>query len=696
VSDLQDSERAPVLAVAGGAGAMGSLFAELLLPHVNVCLLVDRFATSSGGATGVALAPLAERLGAVMVRQGFDVRLVAGGRQPEGKPPLTGREVRAAPAWLLARLPSAGTPWPTGGDLDGDVAAVVQRLQRFHDISKLVGLLTPEDAASASSLTDLLFVATHYGDDQQFASILAPYVAGIRPGSLVADLLSIKEAPVRALCHLFRPDVGVLGTHPLFGRMPVDVTGLVVATVEASDGRPQVPWQQWLLSRLANLGMLITPTGGGEHDAAMSYVQALTHFTLLCFAYTFVRANQDPTLLLPYRTPVFEPLLYLAARVASLAQHSPEVYRSIQAECTRPEVRRLFVATAQELLAAIEADGDAGKGGRGDEESPASGPAAPSLVPLIPSSPHPLVPPSSHLTNIFQTIGAPWTPSYHRDAEPFEQMVAMSSVLTEPINGLRHTLLRSAGQVKGIRNVRTGAVTLGAVYVDPLHHDRVDLASRLRYQRFNPTSGTLEGTGGNTLRGVPAADRRRIEATLGSLPLAQVQLLSDADMLAWLDANSGPRSGPDDYRGVPDPAAGAARPQRWRYVGKAHFDLSLAVPDWFDNDCLTRLLVGRRRGSGIVTVANLTAQDASGLAIDPGLRAATVRLATVLPPQDVLVLRADVEQPSPGSSAQRSTNIRREEDRRFATAIAQRQGELRQMAHDWLLAHGCAALHRRQ
>ena len=82
MSDLQDSERAPVLAVAGGAGAMGSLFAELLLPHVNVCLLVDRFATSSGGATGVALAPLAERLGAVMVRQGFDVRLVAGGRQP--------------------------------------------------------------------------------------------------------------------------------------------------------------------------------------------------------------------------------------------------------------------------------------------------------------------------------------------------------------------------------------------------------------------------------------------------------------------------------------------------------------------------------------------------------------------------------------------------------------------------------------
>ena len=669
-----------MLAVAGGAGAMGSLFAELLLPHVNVCLLVDRFATrSSESAEPVALAPLAERLSAVLVRQGFDVRLFAGGRQPVGQANLTGREVRAAPAWLLARPPNAGMPWPTGGDLGGDVAAVVQRLQQFHDISKLVGLLTPEDAEVVSSLTDVLFVATHYSDDQQFASILAPYAVGIRPGSLVADLLSIKVAPVRALCRLFRREVGVLGTHPLFGRTPGDVTGLVVATVTAPDGRPQVPWQQWLLSRLANLGMLITPTGAGEHDAAMSYVQALTHFTLLCFAYTFVRANQDPTLLLPYRTPVFEPLLYLAARVASLAQHSPEVYRSIQAECSRPEVRRLFVETAQELLAAIEADGDGSIRRVGDEEKQS------------------LASPSSHLSAIFQTLGAPWTPSYHRDAEPFEQMVAMSSVLTEPINELRHTLLRSAGQVKGIRNVRTGTVTLGAVYVDPLHHDRVDLASRLRYQRFNATSGTLEGTGGTTPRTEPPTDRRRIEATLGSLPLAQVQLLSDADMLAWLDANSGPRSGPDDYRGLPTPTTAFARPQRRRYVGKAHFDLSLAVPDWLDGDCLTRLLLGRGNGSGIVTVAELAAQDASGLAVDAGLRAATVRLATLLPPQAVLALRAEVaRQPSPGEPKESSTDVRRDEDRRFGQAVAYRQGKVRQMAQEWLLAHGCAALHQRQ
>ena len=61
-----------------------------------------------------------------------------------------------------------------------------------------------------------------------------------------------------------------------------------------------------------------------EHDDAMAFVQALTHFALLSFAYTFVRLDQDPADLLPLRTPVFEPLLYLASRVAYLARTSPD------------------------------------------------------------------------------------------------------------------------------------------------------------------------------------------------------------------------------------------------------------------------------------------------------------------------------------------------------------------------------------
>jgi prephenate dehydrogenase len=664
VNDL-DGFTTPVLTVAGGAGAMGSLFAELLLPSVDVCLLIDFFPPGEHRISeqGVALAPLVERLSAVLARAGLDVRMIVWNTPAASSEPPGPREARGAPAWLLARPREFTGQWPTLSDVPGDAGAWSQQLRRSHGICKIVGLLAPHDAGSAARMTDILLVATHFGDEAQFRETLAPYAARIRAGSLVADLLSMKQGPVAVMCQAFRPEVGVLGMHPLFGRAPGDVTGLVVAAAPAPDGRPVVRWQAWLLERLTKLGMLVTLTSPAEHDAAMSYVQALTHFALLCFAYTFVRANQDPTLLLPYRTPVFEPLLYLAARVASLAQRSPEVYRAVQAQCTRPELRRLFVETARDLLAAIESAGTA----TADQE------------PLL---------------AMFQRLGAPWTPGYYQDAAPFEQLVAMSSVLTEPINALRHTLLRSAGRIKAIRNLRTGAVTLGAVYVDPLHHDRVDLASRLRYRRFSLASGTLDGMAGRgDVAGTPSG-RRHLEAALGSLPLAQVKLLTDAELMLWLQVNTGPRTGPDDRRGLEDRKGPSLEP-RPRYVGKAHFDLSLAVPTWFDDDCLTRLLVGRKSGSGEITSVRLAPQDGAGLVVAPGCRAAIVYLACILTPQEVVTLRqsadSSADQAAPGRSPH---DQRRAADRQFAAALAARHAELRTMAHDWLLAHGCATLRR--
>jgi prephenate dehydrogenase len=679
VSDL-DAVPVPILAVAGGAGAMGSLFAELLLPRARCCVLFDRFATDEQGAEAprVALTPLVERLAAALGRQGFETRLFAAGRRSlEDARPVAGRDIRAAPAWLLARRTESSAPWPDAAELSGDVTTVAERLGHRPDLPVVVGFVTPNDAEAVARLADVLLVATHYGDAEQFARTLAPYAAGVRAGTLVADLLSIKAAPLATLCRVFSPGVGVLGMHPLFGRAPADITGLVVAVVPAPDGRPGVAWQSWLLAQLTSLGMLMTPTGAAEHDAAMGFVQALTHFALLCFAYTFVRANQDPTLLLPFRTPVFEPLLYLAARVAALAQRSPEVYRAIQAECTRPELRRLFVETAQELLAAIEAD--------------ASHPLSPPATVSLRSTTRP-DPPSSHLTDLLETLGAPWSPANRRDAEPFEQLVTMSSALTEPINGLRHALLRSAGQIRAIRNTRTGLVTLGMVYIDPLHHDRVDLASRLRYRRFNLTAGTLDGPDQGHPGLLPLSERQRLEAALSSLPLSQVQLLSEADMVAWLNLHAGPRSGPDDRRGAADVAIAPAV-HRVRYVGKGHFDLSVEVPDWFDDDCLTRLLVGRRCGGAHLTVARLRRQEATGMRTAIGRIAATVQIATILDPQEVLAIRqrASGSEPPNGGGPVGMAG-RQEADRQFAAAIIQRQAEARQAALDWLLAHGCGLL----
>jgi len=316
-------------------------------------------------------------------------------------------------------------------------------------------------------------------------------------------------------------------------------------------------------------------------------------------------------------------------------------------------------------------------------------------------------------------LGAPWSPAYHRGSEPYEHLVSMSALLTEPINSLRHELLRSAGRIRAIQHVRTGSVTLGSIYVDPLHHDRVDLASRVRFHRFNPTSGVLEGVDEAELQRLnPQLRRARVEAGLGSLPLSQVRLLSESQLMNWLGANTGPRVGPDrptlwqqEPDGTVEDAAsiapvgrrGALLPEggvltsRLRYVGKAEFSLSLLAPDWLDVDCVRRLLAGRSTvttDGGIVWSATLEPQQQiEQLAIPPGMRAVIIRIAVVLYPDGVLRLRdaARASALADPASGQRKRG-RQLEDRHFVAAVAEQQAAIRELTYAWLLRHGCHAV----
>jgi hypothetical protein len=165
-------------------------------------------------------------------------------------------------------------------------------------------------------------------------------------------------------------------------------------------------------------------------------------------------------------------------------------------------------------------------------------------------------------------------------------------------------------------------------------------------------------------------------------------------MLRWLSRTCGPRTGTDDRRGgETSPGAPGRGPERPRYVGKAHFDLSLAAPDWFDDDVLARLLADRPLGSGVVTAARLVAQPHAGLVVPPRSRPAIIQLAVLLHPQEVLRLRSAArgaiagERASTGRGAQR-----RAVDRRFTDDVAAQHAAIRQLAYDWLLAHGCDRL----
>lgn len=446
------------------------------------------------------------------------------------------------------------------------------------DIGPIHAVL-PSEAEQFLPRADVILLALGYEDAASFAATLEGYLPWLAAGSLLVDLGSTKSGPMAVLEREVRREVGLMGAHPLFGPTVSDLTGLIVAIVDPSDDRPTSPWRDWFIECLARLRMIITPTGATEHDDAMSFVQALTHFTLLSFAYAFVRLDRDPADLLAFRTPVFEPLLYLAARVANLARSTPETYRAIQTFSTRPDARWAFLAVAREILDAIERDGS-------DPDS---------------------------LIRLFREYGVPWSPEGHdrRERPVREHFLEMGVRLVDGLNQLRQEIVAAAGQVRAIEERRVGQpprVAVGIVELDLLAPGKRDVASRIRLRRLNLPLGSVQGAALETGRATEASGQDL------TIPLARARLLSQDELLAWLyQAN--------------------------QLVERRSF--SLWVPDWFDREVLLRLLKGRgdeERGSGS-QIWDATIAFSEPSARTDGRRLAQLTLAVVLHPAELVTAR---------------------------------------------------------
>lgn len=377
-----------------------------------------------------------------------------------------------------------------------DAAAILDALSVDARATPLVFAAQPEHARELLSRADVVVFALGFESREAYARIVRDYAPYLRPGALVVDLGSTKTGPMEVLEREIPSAVDLLGAHPLFGPTVTDLTGLIVAAVPSADERMRSPWRAWFLDQLARLRMIVTPTSAVEHDDAMAFVQALTHFALLSFAYTFVRLDRDPIDLLAFRTPVFEPLLYLAARVAYLARANPETYKSIQAFSARPDARAAFLDSAQELLAAI----DSSEGEEGGER----------------------------LAELFRRFGTPWSPDGpdRRERERREHFLEMGARLVDNLNHLRQEIVGAVGQVRAVEERRAGQpprIVVGLVDLDLLAPGKQDVASRIRLRRLNLARGSVLGES---------------HADEGSrdhlIPLARARVLSDDELLSWL------------------------------------------------------------------------------------------------------------------------------------------------------------------
>ena len=112
-------------------------------------------------------------------------------------------------------------------------------------------------------------------------SAMEPVLKGmegrLKPGTLVVDTCSVKVYPVRLMKSLLPDNVGIMGTHPMFGpdsgRNGVRGLPIVLCPERVTDDQ-YVFWKD----RFRSMGLTLQEMTPDEHDREAAYTQGITHF----------------------------------------------------------------------------------------------------------------------------------------------------------------------------------------------------------------------------------------------------------------------------------------------------------------------------------------------------------------------------------------------------------------------------------
>jgi 4-amino-4-deoxyprephenate dehydrogenase len=205
----------------------------------------------------------------------------------------------------------------------GDVRAMDARLVAEMRLADIVVLAVPEHVALAA----------------------VPALARqLRPGTLLADTLSVKTAIVAAL-DAHAEHLEALSLNPMFAPA-LGFDGRAVAAVVVRDG----PRARALLDAVTRRGGRVAQLGADEHDRVTAVTQALTHAAVLAFGLALDELDVAVEDLRAMATPPHITLLALLARVAS---GKSETYWDVQAG--NPHARRARTALAAGLATLADA-----------------------------------------------------------------------------------------------------------------------------------------------------------------------------------------------------------------------------------------------------------------------------------------------------------------------------------------------------
>lgn len=178
-----------------------------------------------------------------------------------------------------------------------------------YDI-ETTGLEEGRTAKEVAADHDLVVLAVPIAATVEVAKKVGPV---LRAGACLMDITSIKRQPLAAMLESTRPDVEVVGTHPMFGPHGIDFDRQKVVLCR---GRGEAGFAR-VKKLYEAFGAETIEATADEHDAQMALIQVLVHEKTMVLGSVLERLKADLGRSLQFASPIYRTELAMVGRIFS-------------------------------------------------------------------------------------------------------------------------------------------------------------------------------------------------------------------------------------------------------------------------------------------------------------------------------------------------------------------------------------------
>ena len=206
-----------------------------------------------------------------------------------------------------------------------------------------------ESNKELASSSDMLIISVPINNTPSVIREVAPFM---RKDSVMIDVTSVKEEPLKTMEECLPDNVEYIPTHPVFGPRTTELDNQVIVLTAPKKDK----WYKKVYDYLESKNMRIIETTAQHHDYMMSIVQVLTHFSFISTASAMEKLKVDINETEDYESPIYNLMIDMIARIVS---QNPYLTYYIQTMNNNgPKIRKAFSEAAEELRNAIDSNND--------------------------------------------------------------------------------------------------------------------------------------------------------------------------------------------------------------------------------------------------------------------------------------------------------------------------------------------------